>query len=816
MTLFTKFRLPQFAISCILWLTIAVILVTTPAVGQEIGWQLTLPGIIVNPNNPITSAGKIYPPTQPPANNTGLTLSIDTRWPIMEGYRPVRVTVRPTTPTTLDRSLRLTFRPESAHPDATLGAVTQDIDLPAGFTSIRATIMVPNLTSWTHFSLDTKEDGRTLTDLSIESERGSSIGNNYGYGGNSVRSGILFLSPAEILQSNGNKISSSTAVFNPGSDNLLSMTVDGSPPPASSALPTPGNVGLTPSGIMGVSPPAISSGNPYITYWVYSDGVGRRMTSVEFAPTLTGMDELPDRWIGYSGLNCIIGRVEDIDELAKKHPRQWQAIRDWLRTGGNLCIYDLKGSSGTWTKLAQLEKLLQISTPSAEQADGDSSPPTDPKKRGWSNKPSNSTRIIYSNGVPVYDRNGNVTNQTVINNPPYTGYLDRDLGFGKVVAVSTDDLTQMTKEHLTIFDLLNKTLQGRMSWSNRNGVDLNNENEDFWNFLVPGVGAAPVIEFQLLITLFVLAIGPLNYYLLRRRHRIQLIVLTVPICAALVTGCLLLYALVADGLGVKMRSRSVTLIDQSRPEVEVTTQGRLGYYAGLSPSGGLKFSGTTAVTPLDVEPNFASPANANRTVYWEPAAPTEDPGTQYLRSGWLPARQQSQLVTARAINRPKSAMALDIKESSGLVEVRNRLGTTIKLLVLCDSQQVCHIGENIEQTEAKLISATMQDAIDKLLEYNDQRHLQLPPGFQQTLPSGGSFGMRRRYSHRYYGGMSQTNVFANADLMEEAIIEALDHPMSGHYEPRTYIAVVERPPEVELGLDNVESDSGFHLILGKW
>ena len=55
----------------------------------------------------------------------------------------------------------------------------------------------------------------------------------------------------------------------------------------------------------------------------------------------------------------------------------------------------------------------------------------------------------------------------------------------------------------------------------------------FANLLVPGVGLAPVTEFHVLITLFVLVIGPVNYWLLKRWRRLHLMVLTVPLAAAL-------------------------------------------------------------------------------------------------------------------------------------------------------------------------------------------------------------------------------------------------------------------------------------------
>ncbi len=63
------------------------------------------------------------------------------------------------------------------------------------------------------------------------------------------------------------------------------------------------------------------------------------------------------------------------------------------------------------------------------------------------------------------------------------------------------------------------------------GISLHEPNNDFWNFLIPGVGLVPVFQFQMLITLFMISPGPVNYYLLRHWGKLNLTVLTVPIGA---------------------------------------------------------------------------------------------------------------------------------------------------------------------------------------------------------------------------------------------------------------------------------------------
>ena len=70
--------------------------------------------------------------------------------------------------------------------------------------------------------------------------------------------------------------------------------------------------------------------------------------------------------------------------------------------------------------------------------------------------------------------------------------------------------------------------------------------------------------FQVLITLFVLAIGPVNFYLLKRWHKLNLLLITVPASAAVVTLALLSYAVFSDGFGVRARTRSFTEIEPAK------------------------------------------------------------------------------------------------------------------------------------------------------------------------------------------------------------------------------------------------------------
>ena len=104
----------------------------------------------------------------------------------------------------------------------------------------------------------------------------------------------------------------------------------------------------------------------------------------------------------------------------------------------------------------------------------------------------------------------------------------------------------------------------RSNWIRRHGVVFEAANPDFWNLLIPGVGLPPVNTYRVLISLFVIVIGPVNYFLLRRLRRLHYLLFIVPASAVAVTLALLGYALMSDGLSTRLRARSYTLVDQIR------------------------------------------------------------------------------------------------------------------------------------------------------------------------------------------------------------------------------------------------------------
>ncbi|MBL8728115.1 MAG: hypothetical protein JNM25_06775 [Planctomycetes bacterium] len=153
--------------------------------------------------------------------------------------------------------------------------------------------------------------------------------------------------------------------------------------------------------------------------------------------------------------------------------------------------------------------------------------------------------------------------------------------------------------------------------------------------VVPGLGAAPVLVFLVVILVFACVAGPLNFLLLRRWRRPLLVLVTVPACGLGTTLLMLGYGLVHDGLGVRGVVRSWTLLDQERHEA--TSLAARTLFAGLSPD-----ALTVAPDGMLLAPRATFRDDRRNPDRWQ-----FDPVQSVLDGGVLPSRQSTPLLSAR-------------------------------------------------------------------------------------------------------------------------------------------------------------------------
>jgi hypothetical protein len=268
---------------------------------------------------------------------------------------------------------------------------------------------------------------------------------------------------------------------------------------------------------------------------------------------------------------------------------------------------------------------------------------------------------------------------------------------------------------------------------------------------------------------------------------------------------------VADGLGVRVRARSFTEIDQRSGDAVTWT--RLSYYAGIAPSGGLTFSAEMAVYPILAEPDFNSYGRrTTREIEWAGMG-TSDPAAarQHLTSGWLQSRTPTQFLTVRA---RKSELLLEVSDAASAgdpPQVTNRLQTRIERLFLLDSRGSWFVAEDVaDQTAATLQPSAFADVQQALSTLESAHMLRPPEGL--TGQNSNMFGFNNR---RWYGPQSGSNYAVGPSLLERSLTDPCGID-KGAVPPRSYIAIVEHSPEVEHGVSGLTEEASFHMIVGRW
>jgi len=532
---------------------------------------------------------------------------------------------------------------------------------------------------------------------------------------------------------------------------------------------------------------------------------GRQRVSLDFQRVEPS--SLPEMWINYTTVDLVLIALNELKRLPGVQRR---ALLRWVQCGGTVVVFlpddDSDGRSpkpprsamSAIQMQAELDDLFKLNEGRAVS-------------NTWANAPlktrdaaaqrvaqnDDDLRLLQGRpSQPAALPEGEGDKRVVFHWPKSTeAFFQRDVFWGTVVAFPGDPFTG------TRFDwawLLHTLGTERYQWSSRHGFSARRDTEEFVEFLIPGVKGVPVYSFLILITAFTALIGPLNYFLLWKRKRLFLLVVTIPAIAFLTSLALFGYSSLAHGFAVKSRVRSVTILDQRRQEsVSVS---RVALFAGFPPSDGLRFSPDTAVFPIwPLDKQFET-----GTVDW-----TE---TQQLKAGWLPSRTRTQFL---AISHRRERARLEIAHSpEGTLTVSNGLPWKIdSLLAADDDGNLFYLAAGLAPGEtAELAPPTDADLqqFDTLLR---QHPLEAPEGM--TTPHRRrrrAFGLRFRSRRR---GWPEWTPSYSQNLAERKIDRfrriRTDQQVLAH---RSYLAVLAESPDVDVGIEQTEASAGYHLLLG--
>ena len=190
-------------------------------------------------------------------------------------------------------------------------------------------------------------------------------------------------------------------------------------------------------------------------------------------------------------------------------------------------------------------------------------------------------------------------------------------------------------------------------------------------FVVPGVDDLPYRAFLLLLLLFAIVIGPVNFFVVQRVwKRPPLLLATIPVVALAATCGVLLFGVFSQGVDVRDASVSVTVLDQ-REHTSATLERRT-FFAGLAPAAGLSPGAGTTVL-IEPDPTLSNEGRFQSL-----------PGlAEPLRGEYLPARRVARqaLATTRS-----SRLRLAFEADGEDLTVANGLGVRVLGLLVHDEE----------------------------------------------------------------------------------------------------------------------------------
>ncbi len=457
-------------------------------------------------------------------------------------------------------------------------------------------------------------------------------------------------------------------------------------------------------------------------------------------------DSLPDSWIDYSGLDFVAISRDDLGDLK---PTSRSALLKWVHCGGNLIVHQ---AGETSKDVETLERLLDLPENAAVGAK-------------WKESDGRNTPAPFAT---------------------------RQLMLGLVCAFPD----QLPDSPIAWSAFLSGVGQPRFSWLQRHGIVPHVGTNEFFNFMNPGIRGVPVYGFMVLITAFAVLIGPVNYFYLRRKRLLWLLLVTVPAMALVTSALLVGYSVAAHGFSIRSRIRSLTVLDQKSHSA--VTVARLALFAGVAPARGMEFSPETAVYP--VFPPTAEPGAF--TVDW-----TEK---QALTSGWLLSRTRTQFLTIRHAEQPER---VEIKPGQdGGLAIKNGLPWELEAVIVADESGRLLWAENVLPNASEPLAGLSEKNRSDFVGLLGRNRPELPDNFSSPVFNP-LIGRRGR---RPFNGMAFLRAHFDSNLMER-LIQTWSRDLRAKTTcllPRSFLAVVRQNPGVDTGVGLTTEQAGYHLLLG--
>lgn len=186
---------------------------------------------------------------------------------------------------------------------------------------------------------------------------------------------------------------------------------------------------------------------------------------------------------------------------------------------------------------------------------------------------------------------------------------------------------------------------------------------EFMDVLALEIPTIPLHWLFFVMVAFVILIGPVNYFVLRKLHREMLLLATTPAISLLFCLLVIGFITVDEGWYSRAKASGITLLDQ--PTRLAATHVRFGVYAPIPPRGGLRFDSGDML-------NFCGAGEIDLTL---------NEG-QHFRSGLIQPRIPLYAVVKR-VTLQREQLRI-VREKNGRISVVNGLGVKLTGLGVID------------------------------------------------------------------------------------------------------------------------------------
>lgn len=602
-----------------------------------------------------------------------------------EGFQPLTLRFRATGQSfNRQRRLRLLLRPRNQYATNIDFQFSRSVTLPEGVRTHDVEILVPHFYRWESCSLHVLEDGKLLDRQPLRLGIQSACKD----WGQHVSVGIIVPRDAEDSTANANPANSASAAWKRFPDVRSIVTVLGDGPiPEDSTVTRQSN----------------DEARDYLS----------KLQSGWVRFRILDEDKLPTSWLAYSQLDLILVPYPVLARIESERPDAAQALQSWLSTGTQIWSYgsaganlpwlsgDSRGNAGTEVFSSDPVASLRLSeindqAPIQYQAWNLGS-----YYAGGHNPKGTSRRTAYraleAAKHPIVQKVSKQELMARFRSVPY--------GLGKVVLIENEDPFPGSFQ-------LWKTLNENLTWTQRQGVSYSGGNDSYWSWLMMTVGMPPVTMFLVLNGLFVLIMGPLLYFGLRRRGRLYLLYFTAPALALLATLGLFLYAFVSDGFSNLGRVRQLTLYDGRYTSGEsigntrscpVVDQSRQTFYTVTDSGHGLRYDADALVLPVFHREMLTNYRYRMADHEWPGDYRIEKTDTQRIYSGgFLPIRSQVHSLVTRP---GESAFPITVSFGNDPVTLTNHLDTALDAVAVCDADGGYWTGNAVASGETVALKA---------------------------------------------------------------------------------------------------------------